>query len=508
MVLQSLIDSNYIDDIIISNGKLNTAVVYNHPKVRIFDDVENNKSHGLDLRFLRMIDCKNENVIIIDDDMIIKESELKKIFMEYEKNQKRVVGSFGRNMKKNGGVSKFVKFINFRKFYSKKYTTQDVYGNVDVVLTKLLVCQKKLAYLFFYCKPLVEDIYKKGIPYGNGEDIFFSYITSLYYDQSNFVVKNVNIKEIGNDNTAISAHASHHRYRDNLCEFLYSNKLLFKAHIKNFVFPESYIEETDKQVIEQPSKKLILTISLGKSRNFLEITEKYMKNYAERCGADLVVLNDNSGVILHFNEILDTLNLKSGRNYGGNSYYLKILLIHYYLEDYDKVLWLDDSSIVSSNTESLFDMVKRGSVGGFNEGSNRDLKSWKHDFNFIKMNKNFKIDTRKYLNSGIVLYTKPIRYLLTLDNIKSHKKLFESPYPHQCYLNYILQSNNIPIVCFHNKYNDMFLHYDYLKNKNNPETYIDQKYIKEHTTSIFHITGWWKNRYDVLKNIDDVIARL
>ena len=63
LVLKSLIESEFITDIIISNGNLKTAIQYTHPKVLIFDDSSLNALHGLDLRFLRMLDCKSENVI-------------------------------------------------------------------------------------------------------------------------------------------------------------------------------------------------------------------------------------------------------------------------------------------------------------------------------------------------------------------------------------------------------------------------------------------------------------
>jgi hypothetical protein len=256
---------------------------------------------------------------------------------------------------------------------------------------------------------------------------------------------------------------------------------------------------------KQTSKNLVLTISIGKSRNFLEITEKYMKQYAEKCEADFIILDNDSSVILLFNKIFNSLNLKCGRKNGGNSYFYKAYSMYHYLEKYDKVLWLDDSCIVSPNTENLFNMINAGSVGGYAEGTNLNLKSWTNDFNFIKSLKHFEIDTTKYLNSGIVLYTKELRHLFSLENILLNKKLFESSYPHQCYLNYILQSNNISIICIDEKYNNLCLHYDYSKLSNNSNTYIDPDYIKQNNSSIFHITGWWINRYEVLKNIDKVL---
>jgi len=496
LIINNLVTFKTIEKIIISNGKEDNAIEYNHSKVLIFNDWEIDKIHGLDLRFLRILDCPTKDIIVMDDDIIINESNLNKLLIEYEKDNQRVVGLFGRNIDER----------NIR------YTVKNVYEDVSIVLTKLLVCRQSLVYLFFYCKPLIEHIYKKGIPYGNGEDIFFSFIVSLYYDKLNYTLSGISTVDVGNDIVAVGRLKSHSQYRDMLCKFLYNNKCIFRSYINNFIFPRSYnktiinrqiLEKKELAIDSQSSKNLILTASLGKDRNFLEITEKYMKNYAKKCKADFLALDDDNNIIVKYNNVLNLLNLTCGRKYGGNSYYLKVSLIYHFLDKYEKVLWLDDSCIVSPKTENLFDMTKNGSVGGCSIDGD---KAKPREFKTINAIKNFKLDTTKYLNSGIVIYTKPTRELFSLDNIIANKELFTSAYPHQCYMNFMIQSNNIPVVCLDNKYNNMFLHYDYFKHSNNDNTYIHPAYILiQEESSIFHITGWWKNRYDVLKNIDNIL---
>ena len=492
--LDKLVTYGAIDTIIVSNGNIENAVEYEHKKVIVKNDAGINNLHGLDRRFLRALDSNTDDIIIIDDDIQIEEAELYKILYEYEKNTLRIVGSSGR---RNGS--------------DNNYKMSDIYGRVDTVLTKLLVCKTKLAYLFFYCKPLVEHIYKTGIPYGNGEDIFFSFLTNLLYDFKNYAVSGIRVIDSGNDCFAVSKGGSHFEYRSKLNKYVYSNKELFYKHIDKFRFPRLHEEPVVKiqilnkeplDFLEQKSRNLVLTMSLGADRNFLDITEPYMKQYADKYGADFIVLDDDSYPILNYNKQLNRLNLKCGRNYGGNSYYLKILLIHYYLEYYDKILWLDDSCIVSPNTENIFDIVDDGSVGGC---SIINDKAKPREFTFIKDRKGFDINTTQYINSGIVIYTKKTRPLFSLENIILNKELLDSGYPHQCYLNYMLQSNGISIKCLDNKYNDMFLHYDYLKIRNNLDTHIDTEYIRIHDTSIFHITGWWTKRQEVLKNIADIL---
>lgn len=423
-ILKKLVDYKFIDKIIISNGKTNTAVTYNHKKVDIFDDTNINELHGLDRRFVRMLNCKTENIIIMDDDILINESEMEKILLAYETGEWHIVGPWGRNVKREKG--------------GFKYIGKTVLKEVPIILTKFLVCKKKLAYLFFYCKPFIEDIYKRGVPYGNGEDIFFSFIVNVFYDKLNYAVPDISSKCISDNTNAISKQKNHHAYRTELCNYLYSNKQKFKTILNDFMFPrkkelnllnKEIYEKNIKSFFKPRSKKLILTMCLGKERKLLDITEPYMELYAAKTDADLIILNDDSPVII--NNIKHFKTLVCGRNFG-ESYFFKAFLIHHYLGIYEKILWLDDSCLVSPNTKNLFSMVENGTVAG--HGWSID-KARPVDSKFIKSIVDFSIDKDKYINSGVVVYTKKSRDLFSLENIIKYSKLFESRYPHQAFLN-------------------------------------------------------------------------
>lgn len=203
----------FIDEIIISNGNSDASVNYTDSKVKIYNDYTDlNNIYSLDLRFVCGLRAKNEDIIIIDDDVLIEEGELHKIVMEYNKNPRRIVGTFGRNIIDN------------------KYIVKNAFEECDVVLTKLLLCKKKLCSLFFVCKPLIEHIYKKGIPYGNGEDIFFSFIVNIYYKNRNYCVSRVSTKELA-QNDAISHNSKHLPYRNELSSYLKTNYDMFNTFI-------------------------------------------------------------------------------------------------------------------------------------------------------------------------------------------------------------------------------------------------------------------------------------
>jgi hypothetical protein len=204
----------WVDEILISNGDKKNAVEFSEPNVKTFDDSALNTIYSLDLRFLCGLRAKNENLLFLDDDMLISENQLEKVILEYKKNSNRIVGCYGRSIEKG-------------------YTTKNVYGDCDIVLTKLMLCKKNLCSLFFICKPLIEETYKKGIPYGNGEDIFFSFLAGIYYNTKHFSVNSVIIQELS-QTYAISHHPNHLPYRKELCSILKEKSELFHSFIKQF----------------------------------------------------------------------------------------------------------------------------------------------------------------------------------------------------------------------------------------------------------------------------------
>jgi len=220
IILDNMVKFKSIQEIIISNGLKETAVTYVHDKVKIQDDYDSvNQVYGLDRRFTNVLKCDCDHIIILDDDKTLDESEMVKLLTEYEKDTSRVVGWCGRN-------------ILYDKKGDLRYLPRDYFGSVDILLTQLIVFQKKYANLFFLCKPLVEHIYKTGVPYGNGEDIFLSFIVSLYTGKKNFALSGVRVRSLKSDH-AVSNSSVHLPYRNTLCNFLYKNKPMFLYILQN-----------------------------------------------------------------------------------------------------------------------------------------------------------------------------------------------------------------------------------------------------------------------------------
>lgn len=155
----------------------------------------------------------------MDDDIFVSCASLERLIQEYNKDSFRIVGVCGRNLSKD---------------YA--YEAIEVYGDVDIILTRLLLMERRLCSLFFYCKPMIENIYKKGKPYGNGEDIFMSFIASIYYKKKNYCVPYIDYRNLSEE-YAISFSTDHISYRTKFCRYLKTIKVEVVKMISGLSFP-------------------------------------------------------------------------------------------------------------------------------------------------------------------------------------------------------------------------------------------------------------------------------
>jgi hypothetical protein len=246
-------------------------------------------------------------------------------------------------------------------------------------------------------------------------------------------------------------------------------------------------------------ERLILSASLGKHRNYIELTRPFMQEYSNKINADLIIIEDSNPLLT----ILNTPSYLTGRS-NNNAYVLKIKLIFYYLEYYENILGLDDTCIVKQGTCNLFDNIDNNYIVAFNEGILPFIKSSKYDKEFIKDKIKFLIDDLKYINSGVVIYNRNIRQYLSNTYIDTYKELLKSSYPHQAYLNYIIQFYNLPCKLLDRSFNEMFIVPDVKRDINIKD--ISKERITSSETMIYHITGYYINRYDIIKYICTLIS--
>lgn len=241
---------------------------------------------------------------------------------------------------------------------------------------------------------------------------------------------------------------------------------------------------------------LVLTINIG-NRNFIKYTGVFMKKYAEKTGSDFIIIDESN--LYNIIEGYDISAFRLGR--GNNKAYLyKILSIMYYLNIYHNVLWVDDTCFIKDNCDDLFLKINsKVDILAYNEGEKDCLSSWKYDLKFIKKSINYSINRMNYINSGLVLYTDKINKYFNKDNIYKFKKLLLSDYPCQAYTSFIIDRFNIQLCPLSSSYNCMFMNCEYNNNGRNIEpSSIGKEFVLSNENKIFHITGFYKNRIEII----------
>jgi len=228
-----------------------------------------------------------------------------------------------------------------------------------------------------------------------------------------------------------------------------------------------------------------------------------MKAYAMKTGSDFVALRDTD-------ELIQTYKVTYPTGRENNSCCItKLLLIHHYLETYDKVLWLDDTCVINAATPNVFDLVPDGSVAGVQEGGIPNMNSWKIDQNFFIAKHKFTMDLTKYLNGGVLVWTKGVREHLSPALIEAHKDLFLSAYVEMAYLVYIIQTHKLPLVRLSDAYNKInFVGTLAPKDKITRSYDLKKELLKDDGVYIYHVTGFYTHRFELVHSLAWKIAEL
>lgn len=155
LIVDSLKQLELIDDVIVWNN--NPAAVFEQRDAKIV-----NASHdfGLYTRFAAVCLARHEAVLIQDDDLLLPQETVERLFETWHGNPATLHGIFGRAPRRDGS-------------YGRRISKS---GRAPIVLTRALITKRVYGADFFrYCTQFA-DLQQKGNPLGNGEDIIFSYV--------------------------------------------------------------------------------------------------------------------------------------------------------------------------------------------------------------------------------------------------------------------------------------------------------------------------------------------
>lgn len=161
-IIPTMMTYKDVDQVVISNGKEETDLSLE--KITSKGDVKHlqhwdkmNKEYGLTLRFLSALEADNEYVLIMDDDILPTEETVATLLQKIKEEPDIIHGLYGR------------------KFEKGKYTVENFFGEVPIVLTRCLITTKeKCRYFIDNFRMYENDLIKNSKPYWNGEDVLFS----------------------------------------------------------------------------------------------------------------------------------------------------------------------------------------------------------------------------------------------------------------------------------------------------------------------------------------------
>ena len=271
-----------------------------------------------------------------------------------------------------------------------------------------------------------------------------------------------------------------------------------KKHIANKINPQS-----SSFYIYEKVDNAIITMNLG-SRDYINYTKPFMIKYSKQTNSKLIIIDEHNieNIIKSFPKLNKIIIARNNNK----SYLYKVLVILYYSRIFNKILWVDDTCFIKETCINLYDLIEDNYILSYNEGENKELNSWKNNEEYIKKITGFSINTNSYINSGVVLYSKDVNKILNIDKIIKHKELFNNPYPHQCFLNFIIQYYNIKVKLIPSSYNCMFMNCSYKDGRNIKPESIGSEFILSDKNSIFHITGFYKHRLNIVKYISEILS--
>lgn len=159
-------------------------------KIRHVDASERNAAMGLAVRFHYCAEvATNDWVLHMDDDMELDASAVNELVLAMMENPKRIVGHYGRA------------YSYWRAPMRHGYDTTDLIGNVEVVLTKVLILEKRICSEFWKHAALMDDMVPDSLPLWNGEDIFVNLVANHHYGvrfrgpYNNYAISDLNVWE-------------------------------------------------------------------------------------------------------------------------------------------------------------------------------------------------------------------------------------------------------------------------------------------------------------------------
>ena len=199
-IINELSTYDIIDDIVILHGHKDYVKNIINKKVKNIDDFDDNNKYYTMKKFKNVFHCKNENILLLDDDLYPSKELLDNMYKNYLNDKENIYGPTKRLCDKNGynwGVNKH-----------------------NYILTGLILTSKKIVISTFENMKKNKEFYDLVLQYkGNCEDLLFNYTFIKHYNKNPYFVDG-KVIELDKSN-GFSSSNEHLNLRNNFCKKLY-----------------------------------------------------------------------------------------------------------------------------------------------------------------------------------------------------------------------------------------------------------------------------------------------
>jgi hypothetical protein len=184
----------------------------------------------------------------------------------------------------------------------------------------------------------------------------------------------------------------------------------------------------------KPQKLALMTIASGeKYQEIWKRTKPYFEDYADRCGADLLVLEN----------IPDHLP---------SPHWAKFSIYELLKKQYDRIAFIDADILIRSDAPSLFDIVPENEFGIFNEGYYTPRAICLHEVKKVYNVDLSKWDGTTYYNTGVMVVSRCHRHIF---NTPSEIKPLRNSFGEQTYLNMRIVQSEVKVHILEPAFNRM-----------------------------------------------------
>lgn len=507
-ILAKLTSTDYpmVGEVLVVHNNPNSRFSYSHPKVFVFHTTSLFDAYAMTDRFKACLLATLEWCVLFDDDLLVTPHGFRRLMKAKAEQPDRIYSFVGNARNYNDSDPMY------------KFCCSSQSGESSIVVGRTMFVDKRMARLFFDLKGVMEDVaYLGATPWGV-EDIYMSVVVRAKTGNKAFALKKVrrrnNFIDKPPGTVGISKNRGHLPFRRLFLRTALTRlHCLFPANIPSFVDTRLLSMAPGRRnqahpPAENPATGLarwaVVTATSEHRKMLFSASVGPMHRYARAADADFLVIE--MSLPIEVKETMQAHKRKWGRKVI-SPYINKLLVLGRLLEvGYERVLWLDDSALVLPGAESLFTspLTEGADVAGFDESSITSMRSYKADRRFLRKARNIRVaDSDPYINTGVLMVGQKMRKALQVNSIIENIDLFESNYPTQCYLSYILAIEAFQVARLPERFNFMAVEGYRPGSPNGLQSFKPERLDHICNQTIIHLTGYYVNRNELLSKVKD-----